>query len=138
MTATAIISNNYSVLTFLDFIFLPPNKLDSMSLISKFCQRNGPQVFFKYSSQAPKVIPPLLTEVLLWQCQRGQRKYIFLSDPSPIFGNACHSLTHCRLVNLIDVTLACKDAYSKLAEVVTVAYVDDENRVGNSFLQIWK
>ena len=26
----------------------------------------------------------------------------------------------------------------KLAEVVTVADVDDENRVGNSLLQIWK
>ena len=36
------------------------------------------------------------------------------------------SLTNCRLVNLIDVTLACEDAYSKLVEVVTVAYVSDE------------
>ena len=35
----------------------------------------------------------------------------------------------CRLVNLIDVTLAREDAYSKLAEVVTVADVDDENRL---------
>ena len=49
-----------------------------------------------------------------------------------------HSLTHCRLVNLIDVTLACKDANSKLVEVVTVADVDDEDRVSNIFLQIWK
>ena len=32
----------------------------------------------------------------------------------------------------------CKDANLKLVEVVTVADVDDENRVGNSFLQIWK
>ena len=47
-----------------------------------------------------------------------------------------NSLTNSRLVNLIDVTLACKDAYSKLVEVVTVADVDDENRVGNSLLQI--
>ena len=31
------------------------------------------------------------------------------------------SLTHSCLVNLIDVTLACEDAYSKLVEVVTVA-----------------
>ena len=29
-----------------------------------------------------------------------------------------HSLTHSRLVNLIDVTLACEDVHSKLAEVV--------------------
>ena len=49
-----------------------------------------------------------------------------------------HSLTHSRFVNLIDVTLACEDAYSKLAEVVTVADVSDEDRVGNSLLQIWK
>ena len=47
-----------------------------------------------------------------------------------------HSLTDC-LVNLIDVTLACEDAYSKL-EVVTVAGVGDEDCVGNSLLQIWK
>ena len=35
------------------------------------------------------------------------------------------------------MTLACEDAYSKL-EVVTVAYVNDEDGVGNSLLQIWK
>ena len=46
--------------------------------------------------------------------------------------------THCRLVNLIDVTLACEDAYSKLVEVVSVADVSDEDCVGNRLLQIWK
>ena len=55
---------------------------------------------------------------------------MFLSDPSPIIGNPCHSLTdsltHSCLVDLIDVTLACEDANSKLAEVVTVANIDDE------------
>ena len=40
----------------------------------------------------------------------------------------CFSLTHSRLVNLIDVTLACEDAYSKLVEVVIVADVSDEDR----------
>ena len=40
-----------------------------------------------------------------------------------------NSLTDCRLVNLIHVTLACEDAYSKIVEVVTVPDVDDENRV---------
>ena len=48
-----------------------------------------------------------------------------------------HSLTDSCLVNLIDVTLACEDACSKL-EVVTVACVGDENYVGDSLLQIWK
>ena len=48
------------------------------------------------------------------------------------------SLTDCRLANFIDVTLACEDGNSKLVEVVTVAYVDDEDRAGNSLLQIWK
>ena len=59
-----------------------------------------------------------------------------------------HSLTHglpnsC-LVNLIDVTLACEDANSKLvvvfniaSEVVTVADVDAEDHVGNNLL-IWE
>ena len=42
------------------------------------------------------------------------------------------------LVNLIDVTLTCEDAYSKLVEVVTVADVSDDNLVGNTLLQIWK
>ena len=36
------------------------------------------------------------------------------------------------------MTLACEDANSKLIVVVTVADVDDEDRVGNSLLQIWK
>ena len=42
----------------------------------------------------------------------------------------------CCLENLIDVTLACEDAYSKLVEAVTVADVSDEDCVGNSLLQI--
>ena len=49
-----------------------------------------------------------------------------------------HSLPPSCLVNLIDVSLACEDANSKLVAVVTVADVDDEHRVGNSLLQIWK
>ena len=49
-----------------------------------------------------------------------------------------HWLTKCRLVNLIDMTLACEVNYSKLVEVVTVADNDNEDRVGNSLLQIWK
>ena len=36
------------------------------------------------------------------------------------------------------MTLVCEDAYSNLVEVVTVADVSDEDRVGNSLLQIWK
>ena len=36
------------------------------------------------------------------------------------------------------MTLACEDAYSKLVEVVIVVDVSDEDRVGNSLLQIWK
>ena len=34
--------------------------------------------------------------------------------------------------------MACEDDNSKLVEIVTVADVDDEDRVGNSLLQIWK
>ena len=48
-----------------------------------------------------------------------------------------HSLTNCLLVNLIDVTLLCEDANSKLVEVVIVADVDAEDHVGNSLL-IWE
>ena len=50
-----------------------------------------------------------------------------------------HSLTDSLLFSkLIDVTLACEDANSKLIEVVTVADVDAEDRVGYSLSQIWK
>ena len=41
-------------------------------------------------------------------------------------------------MNLIDVTLAFEDAFSKLVELVTVVDVSDQDRVGNSLLQIWK
>ena len=47
-------------------------------------------------------------------------------------------LTPSCLVNLIDVTLACEDASSKLVEVVTVADVDAEKCVDDSLVQIWK
>ena len=36
------------------------------------------------------------------------------------------------------MTLTCEDANSKLVEVVTLADVSDEDRVGNTLLQIWK
>ena len=36
------------------------------------------------------------------------------------------------------MTLACEDANSKFAEVVTVADVDDKKRVDVSLAQIWK
>ena len=34
--------------------------------------------------------------------------------------------------------VACEDVNSKLVEVVTVVEVDDEKRVNNSLVQIWK
>ena len=50
-----------------------------------------------------------------------------------------HSLSNSRLVNLIDVTLACEEAYSKLVEVVILADDSDEDRVGNNLLkaEVW-
>ena len=39
---------------------------------------------------------------------------------------------------MIDETLAYEDTKSKLVDVFTVADVDDEDRVGNSLLQIWE
>ena len=42
-----------------------------------------------------------------------------------------NSLTNSCLVDLIDVPLACEGANSKLVDVVTVADVGDEDRVGN-------
>ena len=42
---------------------------------------------------------------------------MFVSD------SLTHSLTHSRLANLIDVTLACEDANSKLVEVVREPFI---------------
>ena len=36
------------------------------------------------------------------------------------------------------MSLACEDGNSKLVEVVTVVEVDDEKRVDNSLVQLWK
>ena len=36
------------------------------------------------------------------------------------------------------MTLAFEGTFSKLVEAVTVSHVDDENRVDNSLVQIWK
>ena len=36
------------------------------------------------------------------------------------------------------MTLACEDVSLKIVEVVTVSDVDDEKRVGDSLVQIWK
>ena len=49
-----------------------------------------------------------------------------------------NSLTNSCLVDLIDVTLACEGANSKLVDVVTVAEVVAEKRVDDSLVQIWK
>ena len=72
---------------------------------------------------------------------------VHLSDPwlpLSLTDSLTNSLTPSCLVNLIDVTLACEDANSKLvvvvniaSEVVTVADVDAEDHVGNNLL-IWE
>ena len=66
--------------------------------------------------------------------------YVFIGPESDHWEclSVTHSLTDCRLVNLIDLTLASEDDNSKLVEVVSVADVDDEKRVGNSLVQIRK
>ena len=74
-------------------------------------------------------MPLILVAMSLWHAPLSQNWDVpFLSDPSSIINNACHSLTDsltdCRFVNLIDVTLAPEDGNSKLVEVVTVADVD--------------
>jgi len=47
-------------------------------------------------------------------------------------------LTHCCLVDLIDVTLASEEANSKLVQVVTVADIDAEKHFEDWSVQIWK
>ena len=61
--------------------------------------------------------------------------YYYRTRVRSLFTLVTNSLSHSCLVNLIDVTLACEDANSKLVDIVTVA---DEDRVGNNLLQISK
>ena len=70
--------------------------------------------------------------------QARSRKEGARSDHTGFYRTRVRSLfTLVCLVNLIDVTLRCEDANSKLVEVVTVADVDAEDHVGNSLL-IWE
>ena len=73
--------------------------------------------------------------------RRNWLQYFYRTRVRSLFTLVSNSLTHwltdsC-LVNLIDVTLACEDANSKLVDVVTVTVtvtVADEDRVGNNLL----
>ena len=47
-----------------------------------------------------------------------------------------YSVTNSCSVDLIYVTLLCEDANSKLADVVTVVDVDDEDHVDNSLFKL--
>ena len=57
---------------------------------------------------------------------------MFLSDQRLIIVYPCPETDSC----LVDVTLACEDANSKLVDVVTVAEVDDEQRIANILVEI--
>ena len=65
---------------------------------------------------------------------------IFISDVLDLSTNHIHDppIIIGPEFNRLDVTLVCEDGNSKLVEVVIGAYVDDEDCVGNSLLQIWK
>ena len=79
--------------------------------------------------------------------EQSARRQIFIGPESDhwLCLSLTHSLTHLLpnsltnscLVNLIDVTLACEDAYSKLVEVVTLADVSDEDRVADLEAEVW-
>ena len=47
------------------------------------------------------------------------------------------SLTHSRLVNLIDVTLAYEDAFSKLVKIVADVSDEDQQFVANLEAEVW-
>ena len=75
-----------------------------------------------------------------WQTNKIRRqfflvlKYVFI-EPESDHWLPLSVKTHCTdccLVDLIDVTMAWEDANSKHVEVVTVADVSDEDRVGIS------
>ena len=62
--------------------------------------------------------------------------FFYRTQVRSLFTLVTDSVTHWRLVNLIDVTRTYEDGNSKLVEIVTVFDVDDEKGVCNSLLQI--
>ena len=81
----------------------------------------------------------VLKHTILW-AKRPRMYTIFIGpkfdrwQPSSV----TNWLTPWPLVDLIDVTLACEDANSKLVEVFAVADIDAADHVGNTFLQTWE
>ena len=67
----------------------------------------------------------LKTKTLIWD--------VFLSDPSPIIVLPSQWLINSCLVDLIDLTLACENANSKLVEVVTVLMM----KLRNVLTTVW-
>ena len=102
-----------------------------------------PCIFLKFTKSHNLILRQIF-QVLLGRCQELNMtiktpkevvKKLSLSDHRQCL-SVTDSLTHS--VMLIDVTRASEYASSKLAEVVTVADVDDVDRVGNSLLKIRK
>jgi len=105
-------------------------------LLNFFCNRKSLQMFLP---------PKLRSRIFLPKSKYGrmlEMHCFYRTRVRSLFTHVSNWLTdwltHSCSVNLIDVTLACEDANSKLFDVVTVADVDDEDRVGNSLLQISK
>ena len=100
-------------------------------------QRHSQQMSYPTNPSSPQI--PHLALAL---ATNGQKTLVMEWQSKLCFGLYClfwltDSLTDSCLVNFIDLTLACEDNYSKLVELVTVADVDEKDRVGNSLLQIW-
>ena len=127
---------------------------NSMALYSKhilccffknwFDKNKHQQQEFNWSEQSPRFMS---TQCVLHRqkisrsdCIAQMCQWFFIGPESdhwlPL--SVTNWLTLCCLVDLIDVTLACEDANSKLVEVVSVVDVDAEDHVGNSLLQIWE
>ena len=99
---------------------------------------------FAITSQPPSIPSSLGRGLQRFGAKAKKRRSLFIGPESnhclllSLTDSLTNWLTNCCLVHLIDVTMACNDANSKLVEVVTVVDVDDEDRVGNSLLQILK
>ena len=72
-----------------------------------------------------KIIKATLTASNIFYRTQVQSLFTFASN------SLTDWLTDCCLVDLIDVTLACEEANTKLVDVVA-----DENRIGNNLLKI--
>ena len=111
------------------------------SVLHEFCvtsalmNRKGLEsTFTVLSAYSYQTFSPAISDIGI-RFHLSSKKSLFRLTSNPCFNSHPSLIIFCCL-DLIDVSLASEDANSKLVDVITVADFDDEERVGNSLVEI--